>query len=191
MPPSALVRDAALLVIDVQQGLDAPHLGARSTPEAEANVARLLAAWRAASRPVLHAQHLSTEPDSPLRPERPGCAIKPEAAPAAGEPVFQKHANSAFVGTDLRAHLGAQGIAALVIAGLTSDHCVSATARTASDTGFAVVVVADATAAHERTGHDGRRFSADDVHAVSLATLHGEFATVMPTDAVLAALAAP
>ena len=47
----------------------------------------LLATWRRTGRPVVHIQHMSQRPDSPLRPDRPGNAIKPEAAPAPGEPV--------------------------------------------------------------------------------------------------------
>jgi len=176
----------ALLVIDVQKGLDDPKYGRRSTPEAEANIARLLAAWRAAGWPVLHVQHLSTAPDSPLRPELPGVEIKPEAAPLAGEPLFQKRVNAAFLGSDLEAHLRGRGVSAIVVVGLTADHCVSSTARMAGDLGFDTYVVADATAAFEGVGYDGRRFSAEDVHAVALLNLQGEFATVLDTEAALA-----
>ena len=68
----------ALLLIDVQMGLDDPVLGTRNNPDAEANMARLLAAWRRAERPIVHIQHDSLEPHSPLRPELPGHALKPE-----------------------------------------------------------------------------------------------------------------
>src|SRR5690606_31885303 len=182
---------AALLVVDVQRGLDDPKYGRRSNPDAEANIARLLAAWRAAGWPVVHVQHLSTAPDSPLRPDLPGVAIKPEAAPREGEPLFQKRANGAFIGTDLEPYLRARGITALVVVGLTADHCVSATARLASDLGFETFVVADATAAFEMEGWDGRRFSAEDVHAVALVNLQGEFATILTTADALAALPSP
>ena len=182
--------EAALLVIDVQQGLTEARFGRRSTPEAEANIARLLAAWRAAGRPVIHVHHRSTSPASPLRPGAPGAAVKPEAAPADGETVITKRVNCAFVGTDLEARLRARGVAAVVVVGLTTDHCVSSTARLAADLGFATTVVHDATAAFELTGHDGRHVSADDVHAVSLATLQGEFAAVVSTDDALAAVGA-
>ncbi|MEM1270889.1 MAG: cysteine hydrolase family protein [Bacteroidota bacterium] len=177
---------SALLVIDVQVGLGDPAYGRRSTPEAEANIARLLAAWREASWPVVHVQHLSTSPSSPLRPGSPGVAIKPEATPLASEPLFQKTVNNAFVGTDLEPFLRTKQIQSLVIVGLTTDHCVSTTARMAGDLGFETFVVADATAAFELEGHDGRRFSAEDVHAVSLVTLKDEFATILPADDLLA-----
>ena len=140
---------------------------------------------------MVHVQHLSTSPDSPLRPDAPGCAIKPEAAPRDGEPLFQKRVNGAFIGTGLESYLHEHGIASLVVVGLTTDHCVSSTARLAGDLGFDTYVVDDATAAFEREGHDGRRFSAEEVHAVSLVNLHGEFATIVSTEQVLSALRSP
>ena len=72
--------NAALIVIDVQQGLDDPaYFGERNNPSAETNIATLLERWRETERPLYHIQHLSTNPGSPLRPDAPGVAIKPEA----------------------------------------------------------------------------------------------------------------
>jgi nicotinamidase-related amidase len=180
------IPPAALLLIDLQQGLDEPRWGVRNNPEAERQVAMLLAAWRQAGWPVLHVQHLSQHPDSPLRPEAPGCAFKPDVQPEAGEPVFQKTVNSAFIGTMLEAHLRQVGIDTLVMVGLTTDHCVSTTARMAGNLGFDVVVVADATATFERTGPDGAHYPAEQMHRLALASLHGEFARVQSTADVLA-----
>jgi hypothetical protein len=61
----------------------------------------------------------------------------------------------------------------------------------AANLGFGVLVVADATATFGRAGHDGRRYSADEVHRLALASLHGEFATVLDATAVLVAGGAP
>jgi nicotinamidase-related amidase len=186
----SLSSGPALLLVDVQQGLDDPRWGARNNPDAEQRIADLLAAWRATGRPVIHVQHLSLEPQSPLREELPGHAFKPEALPIAGEPVFRKHVNSAFIGTDLEAYLRANGIESLVVAGITTDHCVSSTARMAGNLGFSVTVVEDATATFERRGPDGAHYSADLMHRVTLASLHGEFATVRSTQDILAAVGA-
>lgn len=182
---------AALLVIDVQKGFDAPGWGPRNNASAESVVAGLLAAWRQVGWPVLHAQHVSVEPGSPLGPGTPGVEIKPEATPGAGEPVFQKSVNSAFIGTGLEAHLRSDGIESLVLVGLTTNHCVSTTARMAGNLGFRTFVVEDATATFERAGPDGTVYPAAVVHAVSLASLHGEFATVLSSSEVLATLAHP
>ena len=181
-----LPSNAALLLIDVQQGFDQPRWGERNKPGAERRIAELLAAWRSAGRPVIHAQHLSLEPDSPLRADAPGHAFKIEALPMAGEAVFRKHVNSAFIGTDLEAHLRAHGIEALVVVGITTDHCVSTTVRMAANLGFSVIVVEDATATFERHGPDGSHYSADLIHRVELASLNGEFAMVRSASDILA-----
>ena len=175
----------ALLIIDVQQGLDDPKLGQRNNPGAEANMSALLQAFRARGLPVIHVCHDSTEPDSPLRPELPGNAFKEEVLPRAGEPVLRKQVNSAFIGTDLEAQLRAGGIGALVIVGLTTDHCVSASTRMASDLGFDVTLVADATAAFERRGFDDEYYSGDTIHRVNLVSLDGEFCRVCSTAQLL------
>ena len=178
-----------LLLIDVQQGFDEPYWGARNHPDAEAQIARLLAAWRRVGWPVLHAQHMSVEPQSPLRPEHPGHALRPEAMPWEGEPLFLKTVNSPFVETGLEAYLREHGIEHLVIVGLTTNHCVSTTVRMAANLGFTVVMVDEATATFERTGPDGTHYTAEQMHRTALASLHGEFATVRRVDDVLADLA--
>jgi len=184
----ALPPNAALISIDVQQAFDDPRWGRRNNPGAEQRIAALLAAWRAGKRPVFHIQHRSASPAGLFRPETPGFAHKPEGLPLAGEPVIVKSVNSSFIGTDLEARLRAAGIAELVIVGLTTDHCVSTTARMAGNLGFKTWFVADATATFERTGPDGRHFTAEQMHDTALASLHGEFATVVWSNEVLAAL---
>lgn len=183
-----LPANAVLVIIDVQKGLDQPYWGARNNPQAEQNIARLLQAWRRANRPVLHVQHLSTSPTSPLRPGQPGSAFKDEVTPLARERVFQKQVNSAFIGTGLEDHLRQAGYDTLVMTGLTTNHCVSTTARMAGNLGFHAYVISDATATFDRRDHEGRLFGAEAVHAVSLASLHEEFAIVMSTEEILAAV---
>ncbi|MBL8132440.1 MAG: cysteine hydrolase [Anaerolineae bacterium] len=183
----ALDSSAALLLIDVQVGLDEPRLGQRSNPDAEANMARLLAEWRAKARPIFHVQHMSTEPNSPLRPELPGNAIKGIVAPQGDEPVIQKQVSNAFVGTELEARLRRAGVRAVIVVGLTTEHCVSSTARMASDLGFTTLVVADATACHDRTGFDGVYTPAEDIHRLALVGLQDEFAEIVTTEVLLSA----
>jgi nicotinamidase-related amidase len=171
--------------VDVQQGLDDPRWGARNNPGAERRISELLAALRRAKWPIVHVQHMSQQPDSPLRPDLPGNTFKPEAMPQTREPVFQKTVNSAFIGTRLEDHLRREGLNALVIVGLTTDHCISSTARMAGNLGFEVVVVSDATATVERIGPDGVRYSAEEMHRAALASLHGEFAQVQSAHELL------
>ena len=177
-----------LLLVDLQQGFDDPRWGRRNNPAAEQRAADLLRAWRASGRPVVHVRHMSTDPLSPLRPGQPGNAFKPETAPIAGEVVVEKRVNSAFIGTSLEADLRRDRCFGLVIAGLTTNHCVSTTARMAGNLGFVTWVVSDATATFNRVGPDGFPYPAEQVHAMALSDLHGEFATVVDTASVIEAV---
>ena len=181
---------AALLVIDVQVGFEDPVWGPRNNLRAETNIARLLSFWRMTRRPVFHVRHDSTSPTSPLRPRQRGNSFKPEVAPFQGEPIIAKTVNSAFIGTSLEADLKRLLSPAIVLTGLTTNHCVSTTARMGANLGFQTFVVSDATAAFASSGMDGRLRPANDVHANALADLRGEFATILETGALLEAATA-
>ena len=172
----------ALLLIDVQKGLDAPSFGKRNNPDAEANIEKLLKYWREKSLPVIHVKHNSTEENSTLRPDAPGNEIKDFAKPLADEKLFEKNVNSAFIGNDLESHLKDRGIDDLMVVGLTTDHCVSTSVRMASNLGFKVQLVEDATATFERMGFDGTAFTAEQMHQINLASLNGEFCQVITTE---------
>lgn len=178
-------KNAVLLIIDVQKGMDDPQLGKRNNLDAEKNMANLLTAWRESGRPIFHVQHLSTSPESPLYPSKPGVEIKDEVKPKKGEPLFQKEVNSAFIGTDLEETLRREGYDTLVVVGLTTPHCVSTTARMAGNLGFNTFLVADATAAFENRDYENRHYSAEQMHNTSLAALNGEFAAVVKTSDLL------
>lgn len=177
--------NTALLVVDVQKGLEDPCWGSRNNPEAETNIGLLIAEWRKNAWPVVHVQHCSVEPDSPLRPDSPGNDFKEVALPENDEVIFTKTVNSAFIGTKLDDYLKSHAINSLVIVGLTTDHCVSTTTRMAGNLGFDVSLVSDATATFDRTGHDGVHYLAEDIHRIHLASLNGEFCTVETTNDVL------
>ena len=183
-----LPTNATLLVIDVQRGFLDPSWGPRNNPDAEANIARLVAAWRRDGRPVRHVHHSSRSPTGTFFRGTLGYDPKPEAAPAPGEPVHVKGVNSAFIGTSLEQDLHDAGVDTLVVVGLTTNHCVSTTVRMASNLGFTVYLVEDATATFDRLGLDGRTRPAQEVHAAALSDLSEEFAVIVNTDDVLRAL---
>jgi nicotinamidase-related amidase len=184
---TAALDKAVLIIIDVQKGFDSPYWGARNNPQAEKNISKLLKFWRETSRPIVHVRHMSVEPNSPLRPGQSGNEFKDEVLPIKGEHVEEKTVNSAFIGTGLEQYLRKNNFDTVVIAGLTTDHCVSTSTRMAGNLGFKTYVVADATATFDRTSNDGKHYSADDVHAYALASLNQEFATVLNTKDLLVA----
>lgn len=176
-----------LLVIDVQRAFDDPVWGARNNPGAEEQVAALLSSWRAQQAPIIHVRHRSSSPQGRFRGRQ--LAFKPQATPIEGEPVIEKTVTSAFIGTDLEQRLRGGGVQALVIAGLTTDHCCSTTARMAANLGFRVWFVADATATFERTAPDGGRIDAATMHRTALASLSGEFADIVDSEEATTRLA--
>lgn len=176
----------ALIIIDFQRAIDDPSWGAdRNNPDCEANIARLLACWRSYGWPVFHVRHLSREPQSTYRPGQPLCEFKDEARPLAGERIIDKSTNSAFIGTTLERELRDAGIDRVVIAGVITNNSVEATARMAGNLGFETIVVSDATATFGRRDFDGHWRTSAEVHAMSLANLAGEYATVLSTTEVI------
>jgi nicotinamidase-related amidase len=148
-------------------------------------VARLISHWRARAWPVIHIRHDSTDPHSHYRPGQPGNDFKPEAAPQAGELVIVKRTNSAFIATDLESRLRAAGHTALVVAGVITNNSVEATVRMAGNLGFHTWLVEDACFTFGRKDWRGMARSAEEVHAMSLANLDGEYCIVTTTAAIL------
>lgn len=176
----------ALLVIDFQKAIDAPYWGPRNNPQAEENVARLLAAWRQARWPLLHVRHDSRETTSAYRPGYDTHDFKPQAQPLPGETVVPKLAHSAFVGTDLHGRLRTRGIASLCVCGVITDNSVEATVRHGADLGWPVALVEDACFTVNRRLRDGSVVPAAQMHARSLALLQGEYARILDTAHTLA-----
>jgi len=188
--PKPLPASAALIVIDLQKAIDHPCWGERNSPDAEKNVAALLGAWRRTGRPVYHIRHDSGEPASHYRPGQPGHDFKPETQPAAGEAVIGKKSNSAFIGTGLESRLRAAGQSMLVVTGVITNNSVEATVRMAGNLGFDTYLVEDATFTFGRKDWRGTWRTADEVHAMSLANLDGEYCAVVRTREILEAMEA-
>jgi nicotinamidase-related amidase len=183
-----LPQNAALVIIDVQNAIDDPSWGQRNNPQAETMIARLLAAWRESDRPVFHIRHMSLDPFSTYQPNQPGNDFKAQVSPLPSERVIEKNTNSAFIGTSLEPELRSAGITTLVIVGVTTNNSVETTARMAGNLGFYTYVVSDATATFDKTDYNGILRTAEEVHAMSLANLHGEYAQVVNTECILGLL---
>jgi nicotinamidase-related amidase len=175
----------ALIIIDMQKGMCSPSLPPRNNPDAEDNIARLLAAWREAGQPVVNVRHISRSPSSVFAPGQEGVEFQARFIPLAHEHVVEKNVPDAFVNTGLERWLHARDIRRVVIAGVSTENSVEASARTAGNLGFETVVVADACFTFDKRDFGGSLRSAEEVHLMALANLDGEYAEVRSTAEVL------
>lgn len=188
-----LPERTALVLIDLQRAVDDPRWarhGPRNNPAAEQAAAALLGRWRRLGWPIVHIRHDSTKPDSAYKPGGPGHPFKPEVAPAAHETIIAKQVNSAFIGTDLDRHLRDIEAPALVILGVITNNSLEATVRNAGNLGHRVFVPEDACFTYGWRDLRGRIWAAEDVHALSLANMSGEYATIANSADILAAVPA-
>jgi nicotinamidase-related amidase len=175
-----LPADAVLLIIDAQEAIDGPRRDAGEAPEAEKNIAALIAAWRAEGLPLVHVGQ---------QPTGSASALAPAVPPREGEMVIIRNASSAFVGADLEARLDELGATTLVICGALASHALEASARHAGDLGYQVFIVADACRAADTVDLRGRLWPAEEVRALALAHLKGETATIVDAATALRAAA--
>ena len=189
-PSIAISPNAALLIVDMQNGIGQPTLGRRNNADAERNMGLLLDAWRSAGRPIVHVRHISRSPDSIFWPGQSGVEFQPRFVPLSGEHVVEKNVPDAFAQTGLERWLHARGISQLVIVGVITNNSVEATARSAGNLGFDAIVVSDAAFTFDLRDLNGRLWPAEDVHALSLANIAMDYAAVRTTGEIVDALGA-
>lgn len=176
-PVTLNVKTSALVVVDMQNASGSrlhglgKWLDARGQLESAAyrfdridallipNIGKLLAAFRAASAPVIHLTVGSERPDYSDAPRhmRPFFEATNNHAgtleheivgplqPLAGEPVFNKVTMGGFASTGLGAYLASRGIGEIIVTGVSTNNCVGMTGMEATDRGLGVVLVSDAT----------------------------------------------
>lgn len=179
------MRQSALIIVDMQIGMQTYRPAHRNNPGAEQQIAVLLDHWRDARLPVVHVRHISREDNSVFAPGQSGAAFQPHFAPRPDEHVVEKNVPDAFIQSTLERWLHVRGIRDVVIVGVSTNNSVESTARSAGNLGFATTVVADATFAYDQPDFAGIPRTAQEVHDMSLANLHGEYATVRSTAEVL------
>ena len=169
----------ALIIIDQQKGIDFPQLGERNNPNAEDKISDILSLWRKIKWPVFHVKHKSKDPESVFWPEQYGFDFKEVFQPLTGEVVIEKSVPCAFINNNLDDELQKRGIHDMAIVGVATNNSVESTARTGGNLGYTVFVVEDACFTFAKRDFFGVLRDAEDVHAMSLANLHGEYATVI------------
>ncbi|MCH4404658.1 cysteine hydrolase [Staphylococcus haemolyticus] len=177
--------EKALIIVDVQKAFEDKKWGERNNLNAEENISKILKFCREKEWLIIHVQHTSDNPNSVFYPNNEGFKIKEIVSPIEDEINITKKVNSSFIGTNLEEILKVNGISTVVIAGLTTPHCVSTTTRMSGNLGFDTYLISDATAAFGLNDQNNRYISAETIHDISLATLHDEFATVLTTDQLI------
>ena len=172
---------AVLLPIDMQQAFDAPPWPRRWNEQVDANGLALLAAWRAAGRPIIHVRHDSVQAGSSLASGTPGNAFRPGFGPEGDEPLLTKSVNSAFIGTDLDLQLKRLGARHVVTFGISTDMCVSTTVRTGANMGWDMILVPDACDCFDLPDGRGGTVSAEEIQRAHVATLAVEFCRTLST----------
>lgn len=175
----------ALIIIDMQKGMQSAKLSRRNNPNAEANIQRLLAHWRSAGMPVVHVRHISRSPGSVFWPGQAGAEFQDALLPLDSEHVVEKNVTDAFANSGLERWLHVRGIKELVIVGVSTNNSVEATARSAGCLGFQTSVVSDATFTFDAPDLSGAIRTAEDIHLMSLSNLNDEYARILESSELL------
>jgi nicotinamidase-related amidase len=183
----------ALVVIDVQESFrQRDSWAASSNPEIVKPVQRLTEAFRAAGQKVVWVLHEEPGTGNVFDPELGFVRPMDGLEPAAGEPVLRKTSHNAFTTTNLQQLLTLAGVAEVTVCGIRTEQCVETTARVASDLGYEVAFVTEATATNpiEHWDGSGRTLGVEEIEARTEYALAGRFATIRTVDDVVAGLAA-
>ena len=180
-----MTNKTLLLLIDLQNAIEHPSWGRRNNLDAESNIRTLLDLWRNQGWPVCHIRHDSTDTLSHYRPGQSGNNFRTAFAPKANELIISKTTNSAFVGTPLEDVLRQNAIKQVVVVGVITNNSVEATVRMGGNLGFDILLVADGCYTFDRKDLNGKLWRAEDVHALSLANLDGEYCRVVTTDDII------
>jgi len=104
--------------------------------------------------------------------------------------VFHKQRHSALIGSGLPVWLTERGIRRLIVSGIRTEQCCETTTRHASDSGFDVDFVSEATLTFAMTASDGRTWSAAEIKARTELVLADRFARIATVEQALSGPAA-
>lgn len=170
-----------LIVIDVQESFrHRPYFTEHDVHAYLAAQNALIEGCRAKAVPVVRVFHS----DGPEQADNPFSHASGHVRPLKGlapfdaAATFTKSRHSALVGTGLEVWLTQQGIGRLIVSGIRTEQCCETTTRHASDLGWAVDYVTDATLTWDMQQPDGQPLPAAAIKARTATVLDGRFATV-------------
>jgi nicotinamidase-related amidase len=179
----------ALLLIDVQQSFRVrPYWSDAEAPAFLERTNALLAGAAAQGIPVVRIFHTDgpREASNAFAPE--SGLIRPidGLAPFDAAVTIEKHRHSSLVGTGLAVLLHQHGIRRLIVAGIRTEQCCETTTRHASDEGWEVDFVTEATLTFDMTTPAGETLTAAQIRERTETVLAGRFATLCTVDEALA-----
>jgi len=178
----------ALLLVDVQQSFRArSYWSDAEVPRFLARTNALVLGARAADIPIVRVLH-EEPPDEKGNPfSRSSGLVRPLDGLASFAPALEirKSRHSALVGTDLSTWLRRGDIRRVIVAGIRTEQCCETTTRHASDEGFEVDFVTEATLTFDMRHLDGTPLPARTVMARTEAVLQDRFATVCSVEQAL------
>ena len=176
----------ALLVIDAQQSFEhRPYWNEADAPAFLDRLQALIDGAKARQIPVVQIFHIEESGAFSLAS---GYIKTLAALSLTPDVVFHKHRHSALVGSGLPIWLAEQGIQRLIVSGIRTEQCCETTTRHASDCGYSVDFVSEATLTFAMTDRTGRQWSAGEIKARTELVLEGRFARVLTVSQALAAI---
>ena len=174
----------ALLVIDAQQSFEhRPYWDAADAPAFFDRLQSLVDGAKARGMPIAQIFHVEESGAFSLQL---GFVKTMAALSIAPDVTFYKHRHSALIGSGLGVWLTERGIQHLIVSGIRTEQCCETTTRHASDSGYEVDFVSEATLTFAMTDRHGRRWSAADIKARTELVLEGRFARVLTAAETLA-----
>ncbi len=175
---------AALIVVDAQESFrHRPYFRADHLDAYLERQQALIDGAGKAGVPVVQVFHVEGTGDFA---ESSGLVVALAPLTLAPDAVFRKHRHSALVGTGLDVWLISHGVGQIIVSGIRTEQCCETTTRHASDLGFTVDFVAEATLTFPMTDARGREWSADEIKARSELVLAGRFARIATVEQALA-----
>ena len=179
----------ALLVIDVQQSFpQRPYWSQTGADAFLKHVNALIAGAQARGIPIVRVFH-TDGPDTPANPFAHGSEfIRPLAGLADFDAALtvEKHRHSALVGTELGIWLTRNGIRRVIVAGIRTEQCCETTTRHASDEGWLVDYVGDATLTFDMKTPAGATLTAAEIRERTETVLVDRFAMLATVEQALA-----
>jgi nicotinamidase-related amidase len=176
--------DCALLVIDAQESFrHRPYFSEAELPAYLSQQQALIDGAMRAGMPVVQIFHVE---DAGAFSEASGFVTALKPLRIGPDAVFHKRRHSALVGTGLADWLEASRVERLLVSGIRTEQCCETTARHASDLGYAVDFVSEATLTFPMADVAGRVWSAAAIRARTELVLAGRFARIVTVEAALA-----